>query len=154
MAAFFFDTSGIVKRYIVEAGSGWVQNATDPAAGNVIYLARISAVEITSAVIRRQKGGSLSATVAASVLGQFRHDMSVDYRILEITPAVLSSAVLLAESHSLRAYDAVQLATVVELHTQRLVHGLSPVTLVSADQALNTAAAAAGLLVENPNYYP
>jgi hypothetical protein len=61
---------------------------------------------------------------------------------------------LLAESHALRAYDAVQLAVVNELHAQRTAHGLAPVVLVSADQELNSAAAALGLLGDDPNLHP
>ena len=41
---------------------------------------------------------------------------------------------ILAESYALRAYDAVQLAAVAELHALRTAAGLPAVTLVSADQ--------------------
>jgi hypothetical protein len=60
----------------------------------------------------------------------------------------------LAETHALRGYDAVQCATAVLVHTERVALGMPPLTLVSADTALNTAAAAEGLLVEDPNTYP
>jgi len=153
MAVFYFDTSGIVKRYVREIGTSWVQNTADPLAGNLVYLARISS-EVTSAVIRRQLGGSLSSAKAAAILFQFRHDMVAEYRIIEITPGVLSTAEVLAEAHGLRAYDAVQLAAAVELTTQRVANGLPPVTMVSADQELNAAAAAVGLQVEDPNQHP
>ena len=32
MAAFIFGASGIVKRYLNETGSGWIQSLVDPAA--------------------------------------------------------------------------------------------------------------------------
>ena len=35
MAAFIFDASGIVKRYLSEIGSGWVQGLTDPNAAAI-----------------------------------------------------------------------------------------------------------------------
>jgi len=69
-------------------------------------------------------------------------------------PLLLTTATLLAETHALRAYDAVQLAAVAELHAQRTAAGLPAVTLVGADQELNTAATALGLLVEDPNSHP
>ena len=53
-----------------------------------------------------------------------------------------------------RAYDAVQLAAAVELNTQRVAAGTGVLTLVSADQELNAAATADGLLVEDPNMHP
>jgi uncharacterized protein len=154
VAFFFFDSSAIVKRYIWETGTAWVQAVTDPASANRIHLARISAVEVTSAVIRRQRGGTLSASLASSILDQFRQDSALDYRILEITPTLVSDAGRLVEIHGLRAYDAVQLAAALGLNSRRLALGMSTVTLVSADQELNAAAVASGLMVEDPNLHP
>jgi len=54
----------------------------------------------------------------------------------------------------LRGYDAVQLAAALEANDERLANALTPLTLVSADTELNTAAQAEGLNVENPNNYP
>jgi hypothetical protein len=56
-----------------------------------------------------------------------------------------------AETYALRGYDAVQLAAAVEIHTRGEILGLSVLTLISADEDLNVAAAAEGLSVENPN---
>ncbi len=69
-------------------------------------------------------------------------------------PALLAEAMKLANSHGLRAYDAVQLAAAIELHKQWIYGGLGGITLVSADQDLNTAATAEGLMVEDPNAHP
>jgi uncharacterized protein len=60
----------------------------------------------------------------------------------------------LADAHELRAYDAVQLAAALELNGRWLAAGMSGITLVSADQDLNTAATAEGLMVEDPNVHP
>jgi hypothetical protein len=56
--------------------------------------------------------------------------------------------------HGVVAYDAVQLAAALELKKARDTVGLSPLLLVSADLELNTAAAAEGILVEDPNKHP
>ena len=61
---------------------------------------------------------------------------------------------MLAETHGLRAYDAVQLAAVLELQASRTAGGLAPISLVSSDRDLNAAATASGLLVEDPNLHP
>jgi hypothetical protein len=42
MATFIFDASGIVKRYLTEIGTTWVQALTDPAAAHEIYQTRLS----------------------------------------------------------------------------------------------------------------
>lgn len=154
MAALIFDASGIVKRYVNEAGSTWVQGQADPAAGHRIYLTRIGRVEVTAAIARRGKGPLPPGVTVASLLTQFRYDLAHQYIISEITPALLLEAERLAEIHALRGYDAVQLAASIELQRARQISGLSPLTLVSADSELNTAALAEGLLIDDPRSHP
>jgi hypothetical protein len=60
----------------------------------------------------------------------------------------------LAEQYALRGYDAVQLAAAVETQAYNLSVGLPVLTLISADAALNTAATAEGLAVDDPNNHP
>jgi uncharacterized protein len=57
----------------------------------------------------------------------------------------------LAETHSLRGYDAVQLAAALMVHNMRQALGLPALELVSADRDLNDAATTEGLTVDNPN---
>ena len=54
MASYFFDSSALVKRYVNEAGTDWVTSLIDPATGHEIFLARISGVEVVSAIKRRE----------------------------------------------------------------------------------------------------
>jgi predicted nucleic acid-binding protein len=133
MAAYVLDTSAIVKRYIHEVGTAWVRSLADPAASHGIYVARITDVEVTSAVVRRQRGGSISASDATATLQQFRQDLVLGYRMIEVTPTLLLTARMLAERHDLRAYDAVQLAAAVGLNTRWVAAGTGTITLVSAD---------------------
>lgn len=154
MAAFFCDSSAIVKRYVSETGTAWVQALADPAGGNLLYLARITVVEVTSAIARRQRGGTIAAPDASAILARFRQDLVAEYRLIDVTPPLLAAAALLVESQALRAYDAVQLAVALTLNTQLTSAGHFAVTLVSADTELNNAAASLGLLVEDPNLHP
>ena len=85
MSAYFFDTSALVKRYVNETGSAWVDDLTYLAAGNDIYILRITEIEVTSAVTRRRRGGTLSVTDAATVLAQFRQDLVNEYHVVEVT---------------------------------------------------------------------
>ena len=154
MAAFIFDASGIVKRYIQEIGTGWVRSLAAPTASNELFLTRIARVEVTAAIARRGRGGTPLASTVASVLAQFRQDAAQEYNILEITPSVLADAERLAEVHGLRGYDAVQLSVSVELHRLRQIARVGNITLISADQDLNAAGIAEGLLVDDPNAHP
>jgi hypothetical protein len=60
----------------------------------------------------------------------------------------------LSEKHGLKGYDSIQLATALELQTSQSSTALLPLIFVSADDKLNTAAQAEGLIVENPNNHP
>jgi predicted nucleic acid-binding protein len=154
VAGFFCDSSAIVKRYVSETGSNYVDNLADSKSGNIILLARITRVEVAAAIARRLKGGSISAAGAQNALAAFQHDLTNNYYTVEVTPALLSVAVSLATKHALRGYDAVQLAATLEANDERVANGLAPLTLVSADTELNDAAQAEGLNAENPNNYP
>jgi len=151
VAVYFFDSSALVKRYAHETGSDWILALTEPSAGHSLYIARMTAVEVISALTRRQRGGSISATDSATTVAAFRHDLSHQYRVIEMTPAVITQAMQLAETHGLRGYDAVQLAAARIVQKMRETLGLSALELVSADRDLNDAAGAEDLTVDNPN---
>jgi uncharacterized protein len=154
MAALFRDASAIVKRYASELGSSWVMGVTDPASGNTIFVARITEVEVVSGVTRRVREGTLSADDGSAGTLNLRRDFVHQYRVVEITSALINNAVSLVQTHGLRGYDAVQLAAALEVHTDRIPLGLPPLTLCSADRALNVAALAEGLAIDDPNTHP
>ncbi len=150
MAAYFVDSSALVKRYVQEDGTAWVRSLTHYRTGNQIFLARITIVEVTSAIARSRAGRTIRSALASSFLSRFREHVAGRYTILEVTSALLADATTLANGHALRAYDAVQLAAALELN--RISQG--GMVLVSADKELNAAAAAEGLAVEDPNLHP
>ena len=154
MAAWFLDSSAVVKRYVSETGTGWVLTLTDPAAGNDLYVASVTGVEVVSALTRRGRGGSLTQATASAAVSQFQHDFANQYQTVQLTDAVVDRAMAVAEAHALRAYGAVQLAAALELNAGRRALGLPPLTLVSSDHDLNAAATAEGLPVEDPNARP
>jgi len=151
MSALFCDASAIVKRYASEAGSAWVISMIDPTSGNTVFVARITEVEVVSGIIRRIREGTLSESDGLIGTVNLRKDFVNHYRVVEITPALIDRAVSLVQTHSLRGYDAVQLAAAHEVHADRVPLGLLPLTLCSADRALNRAALAEGLAVDDPN---
>ena len=128
---------------------GW-RSLTHRGAANLIYLARITAVEVTSAVARRRKGRTLTSPRASSILYRFRKHFAGRYLVVDATPTLLDHAMRLANTHALRAYDAVQLALALEVSRVHQAAGSSSVTLVSSDRDLNSAAAAEGLIVDDP----
>lgn len=154
MAVYVCDSSALVKRYVREQGTTWVQRLTDPLAGHVLYIASITGVEVVAALTRQARQGALTPTDAAQALTQFRYDFDHQYQRVELTLPRIIHAMDLAETHGLRGYDAVQCAVAVALHQIRQARGMPALTFISADVALNRAAAAEGLLVDDPNAYP
>jgi len=71
--------------------------------------------------------------------------------MVEMTSPLLTTAANLADRHPLRAYDAVQLATALDLNHRWQAGGLGGITLITADQELLTAATAEQLTVDNLN---
>ncbi len=151
MAIFFCDSSAVVNRYITETGSVWLEATIDPAQGNRVYVARITFVEVISAVTRREKGNHISTTDADNARLQFEQDYLNEFRKVEISEKLINRAANLAKKYALRGYDAVQLAAALETQAKRAARGLLPLTLLSADTDLNDAAIAENLTVDNPN---
>jgi predicted nucleic acid-binding protein len=149
MAVYFLDTSTVVKRYVQETGTAWVQALTAPAAGHTLFLVRITLAEMVAAVTRRQRGGQISRQDGATALADFHYDFARQYVIVEVSAPLVGYAASLARSHALRGYDAVQLAAALEIHSQA-----PSLTLLSADADLNAAARAEGLSVDDPNAHP
>ncbi len=151
MAAFFFDSSALVKRYAQETGTAWIFSLVRPSAQNRLYLARITGVEVVAALTKRTRVGSLSANAAAKAITRFEREFTNRYLLVEVSPPIIKTAMTLAKNYTLRGYDAVQLASALQANTDRIAAGGSPLIFISADNHLNSAATAEGLTVDNPN---
>ena len=147
-------SSALVKRYVHEIGSGFIQSLLDPVSGNTISLSHISFVEVASALGRKYRGGVITLmerNIAYSVLK--RHFL-LEYHLVEVNQSVLSLAADLTQQHPLRAYDAIQLASALIVNADLLSHALPPLVFVCADAKLCLAAIAEGLVTDNPNLHP
>lgn len=153
MAGFFCDSSAIVKRYVKETGSEYVEQLAETGNGNLILLARITQVEVVAAITRKARGGHTTSIDAETAIAAFEYDLLNTYYRIEITSPVLDSAMDLAKRYGLRGYDAVQLATALDANTGFQENDISGIVFVSSDDELNAAAVAEGLVIENPNHY-
>jgi predicted nucleic acid-binding protein len=149
--AYFVDSSALVKRYVLETGTAWVRGITRQNPSTVIYIAHITAVEVTCATARPRKGKTLTPKRASSILWRFRQHLAARYTIIELTPDLVDDAMRPGNAYAMRAYDAVQLAAALEVNRSHQADGFGPITLVSADRDLNAAATAEGLAVDDPN---
>ena len=153
MRPYYLDTSALIKRYVTEAGSAWLEATAFAADDALLLTSSVTIVEIWSALARRRREASISHDHHADALNAFREDCVTRYRFIEFESSVIESSGHLLERYPLRAYDAVQLATA--LVTGRILADAAlPVPIfLSADDRLLTVALAEGLPADNPNMH-
>ena len=154
MTAYFLDSSALVKRYVSETGSAWIQLLTDSQTGNLLFITRITWVEVISAFARRQREGSLTSADVALVIQTFRSDLNTQYQVIELDAKLAVSAGQVVGQYPLRAYDAVQLASVLRIQPAFTTTQSTSLIFLTADNRNSAIAGALGLLTDNPNHHP
>lgn len=127
-----------MKRYLKEHGSEVI--AALFRGRKELAVARVAELEVSAALAKRARAGDLAPEEAR----RHAQDLSADldgFRVVELRPPVLGIAYDLVWRSSLRAYDALQLASAL-----RLAHatGLA-LTFWCADRQLCAVAKAEGL---------
>jgi predicted nucleic acid-binding protein len=142
-----------VKAYIAEAGTNWVRTILDDPQHR-ITISALAEVEVTSALTRRFNEGDLTRLELDQAYDELSQDCAT-YLLVDVTGQILDAAVGNARQYSLRAYDAVQLASAVAVRTALLATQGNAVEfiLVSADNDLNDAARLEALEVDDPNVH-
>lgn len=126
-----------MKRYVQEEGSGRVRRLLRT---GVAVTARLSLVEIVSALARRHREGDLPASHLRRIVAEIRRDEG-RLVLVELTQAVSERARELLLTHALRAADAVHLASCLLLREE----AGAEVALVTHDAPLRAAAVAEGV---------
>ena len=157
MALYFLDSSAIVKRYHKdEVGSAWltelILSIAPTILRNSLHIALVSGVEVVAALTRRQRMGNSSAEETAQAIARFQREWRDMYETVRLDHDVIQHAMLLAQRYGLRGYDAVQLASAMEVGSLARQLELSFV-FISADDRLNAAAVEEGLQTDNPNFH-
>lgn len=151
MSIYYADSSALVKRYVAETGSSWMQSLCDPASGHIIALAHIGLVEIAAALGVKHRQRLLLPDVYDGLLQDIQQDARDQYWLIDVDQTMVVHAIVLTRRHKLRGYDAVHLACALFMRDTLRDHGLPAPVLLSADQELLDAAQAEGLAVDNPN---
>jgi predicted nucleic acid-binding protein len=140
----FFDTSALVKRYVMEPGSTFVtQLLTSHLEPPVVFVSVLTYVEMTAAFNRRQP--AIPAAIGQAFAADYRQGMQK----IAIGESIIERAVALCHLHRLRAADAIQLASA--LWVARRLPGI---LLLAADAEMLLAARAEGLQADDPNRHP
>jgi predicted nucleic acid-binding protein len=126
-----------VKRYVEEPGTDVVRRLLTE---GVVTTARFSQTEIASGLARRCREGAFSDTERDRALLAVHADFAA-IALVELTGAVISKSIGLLVRQMLRAADALQLASCLELRERLDL----PVVFVAGDKRLLDAARAEGL---------
>ena len=154
MTLYYADSSALVKRYVTETGSAWVQSVCAPTAEHVIALADIGLVEIAAALGIKHRQGHLPIRIRDNLLRDLLRDGRDQYWLIDTDQEMIVRAIELTRRHKLRGYDAVHLACALFVRDTMLRRSLPPPILLSADLELLTAAQREGLAVQDPNSHP
>lgn len=155
MAVYYLDSSALTRYYVTEPGSTWVRRlieAQDPTSGvslHLISVAEIARVEVSASLSVIERVGRIRRSAREREYRRFNHQLTHRYTIISLITADYERAAGLAQTHPLKAYDAIQLAVAIR-YQQMLTSVQQPVTFISGDKALNNAAQAEGLAVDNP----
>ena len=151
MSTYYLDASALIKRYVTETGSSRIRDLFRPENGHLSTISRLTLVEVFSAFARRRREGSVTVTGYGTNVRAFRIDSVTYYRLIDLTTDVVDLSQQLLEQHPLRANAAVQLATALITNRSLTGAGLRGLVFLSADNRLNSAAQAEGLVFEDPN---
>jgi len=149
---FFFDTSALIKRYLHEKGSSRVRRLLQTADA-IFYQTFVVPLEMTSAFYRQQRGGQMSIEELSFLLRTYGVHSHNEYLLVPYSESLINRAEALISRHPMRALDAIQLASALELRGA-LPADAPPLIFVSADDRLVKIAVQEHLQVENPETFP
>ena len=146
MTCYFLESSAFAKLFILEQGSEPLIKELETVDDAQKLVSSLASLEVRSAIRRREREGDISLAGAAQALAALDAEIR---RIVEqpVSPLVIDVAKLVLDAHSLRAMDALHLATCIVM---RDTLQMSDICFTSADDALLKAAKSEQLPVLNP----
>jgi predicted nucleic acid-binding protein len=150
----FFDSSALVKRYLPEVGSAWVDSICIDGS---VAVSTLVTVELTSSFARRAREGRITIAQRNDLMRAFltdRGDMLVQRLTNSIIQRTVTVLLTCPPSIPLRSLDAIQLVSAEHVFDRARKAGLMPGMFVSSDARLLAAAQWAGFPTDNPNNHP
>ena len=144
MAAFFFDTSALVKRYYSEKGTGAVDEIIETDQNRVV-ISSLSIIETVSAFRRKRNRSELSEEAMNGLLSSFFQEALEEFLILPLEESILQFSFELILEDDLRTLDSLQLSAALSIEPE-----VEDLTFVCADFDLVSIAQNRGLSTVNP----
>jgi predicted nucleic acid-binding protein len=134
----YLDTSALVKLYVAEDGSDVVRTAVG--AADTVATSRVAYAETRAALAMAARMRRIDDADRATAASVFRAEWRL-FSIVNVTQPLVEFAAELAETHGLRGFDAIHLASSVFL----LQRTQEDVRFLAWDKALLKAAGETGL---------
>ena len=148
MRPFFFDTSALAKRYLVEAGSDRVKVLIQNTTEHLVIISELTLVEMFSLLARRQKENDIQPKAAAILREAFLSHVHFEYVVVAVNSRLLADSRDLVTKHpGIRTLDAIQVTSAV--YARDVFQ--QPVTFVSSDIRPLQIAADEGFITLDPN---
>lgn len=138
----YLDTSALVKRYdpLEPNASRIIELCDQPS--RALYTSSLTGPEVASALRRKEREKKIDAEGVTRAWSAFQAHAGGEYRLLAVSDEILRDAEWLVLHHTLRAYDAVHIASA---RAVRAILFRAAFTFVTADAAQAQAARAVGL---------
>lgn len=156
MPVAFLDTNALLKLYVPEIGSNWLQNFVG---SQQIAISELALFEVATVLRRRYIEGGFTRDEAIDLFGQILLG-SAGYQVIPLggdlqLNRLFSLIFNLPISLRLRSLDSIQLtAADIALETANNQSPPEPFTFISSDKQLLQVAQSQGFVIENPEDYP
>ena len=152
MYYFYFDASGLVKRYTLEVGSDKVDFLFQNVPLNRLMCLAIGAAEVFSICVRKRNDGRITKHHFEQAAGYLDYEIINIESGFETVPAqnaLIWESIGLMDTYSINSVDAILLRSALDIATN-LRNEKNELVLVASDQRLLRAAQTEGLLCFNP----
>lgn len=152
MYYFYFDASGLAKRYTQEIGSDKVDFLFHNVPLNRLMCLAIGAAEVFSICVRKRNDGRITRHHFEQAIGYLDAEvinLESDFQTVPAQNTLIWKSISLMDTHSINSIDAIVLYSALDIAT-RLRNEKNELVLVASDQRLLRSAQTQGLLCFNP----
>jgi predicted nucleic acid-binding protein len=145
---YFLDSSAFAKLFVAESGTDRLVELVRHCEDRHRMISILADIEVRSAIRRRQASGDIALRDAESALASLTQEARCIVQQPLSRPVIVQSVAII-DRQTLRALDAIQLASALVVHKTLKPH--DSLVFVASDKRLLDAATAEGLSVWDPS---